>query len=45
LAKNRGQIILEGEFELGKTMYLRHLAQHSTRQFAFLHATPAALRA
>ncbi len=39
LAQTKGQIILEGESGLGKTMYLRYLAQHSTRPFAFLHAT------
>jgi hypothetical protein len=39
LAKSQGQVILEGESGLGKTMYLRYLAQHSKRPFAFLHAT------
>ena len=39
LVKSTGQIILEGESGLGKTMYLRYLAQRSKRPFAFLHAT------
>ena len=38
----KGQIVLEGESGLGKTMFLRHLAQRSKRTLAYLPATKCA---
>ena len=38
----KGQLVLEGESGLGKTMFLRHLAQHSKRTLAYLPATKCA---
>ncbi|MGH8527903.1 MAG: sigma 54-interacting transcriptional regulator, partial [Gammaproteobacteria bacterium] len=38
----RGQIVLEGESGLGKTMFLRHLAQRSKRSLLYLPATKCA---